>query len=156
LVVKPAPYTIGAIFGDETAMFQSFPLLAVSLFIYAGLDLTVTPGTVAWYDVESMTVPMMSGDQWKISGGHLFIGFSLAMLFVELLRATRNSGASIMNHALSVLVFIAAMLMFITVKGYGNSIFFLFTAMAFLDFMAGFIITTASSRRDITFGRVED
>jgi hypothetical protein len=137
-------------------MFQSFPLLGVSLIIYAALDLTISPDTTPWYDVESVTVHMMSGDAWKISGGHLFIGFSLALLFIELLRATRNSGASIMNHALSVLVFIAAILMFITVKGYGNSIFFLFTAMTFLDFMAGFIITTATTRRDITFGRVED
>jgi hypothetical protein len=61
-----------------------------------------------------------------------------------------------MNHALSVLVFIGAILMFITVKGYGNSIFFLFTAMTFLDFMAGFIITSASRGREITFGRAED
>ena len=137
-------------------MLASFPLLAVSLIIYVALDFTVTPDSPPWYDVESVTMHMMSGDQWKISGGHLFIGLSFALLFIELLRATRNSGASIMNHALSVLVFIAAILMFITVKGYGNSIFFLFTAMTFLDFMAGFIITTAAGRRDITFGRVGD
>lgn len=137
-------------------MLQSFPLLAVSLIIYAALDFTVTPDATPWYDVESVTLHLMSGDQWKISGGHLFIGLSLALLFIELLRATRNSGASIMNHALSVLVFIASILMFITVKGYGNSMFFLFTAMTFLDFMAGFIITTATTRRDITFGRVGD
>jgi hypothetical protein len=137
-------------------MLQSFPLLCLSLLVYAGLDLTVSPDKTAWYDVESMVIPMMSGDHWKLTGGHLFIGFSMVMLFVELLRATRHNNASIMNHAFSVLVFIAAALMFITVKGYGNSIFFLFTSMTFLDFMAGFIITTATTRRDITFGRVED
>jgi hypothetical protein len=45
--------------------------------------------------------------------------------------------------------------MFITVRGYGNSIFFLFMAMTFLDFMAGFIITSVASRRDLAFGRSE-
>jgi hypothetical protein len=137
-------------------MLRSFPLLGVTLFMYAALDLTVTPDTIPWYDVESVTVRLMSGDLWKISGGHSFIGLSMVLLFVELLRATRHNSASIMNHALSVLVFIGAILMFITVKGYGNSIFFLFTAMTFLDFMAGFIITSASRGREITFGRAED
>ena len=71
-------------------MLQSFPLLAVSLIIYAALDLTIAPGSTPWYDVESTTVPMMSGDHWKITGGHLFIALSLTLLFVELLRATRH------------------------------------------------------------------
>ena len=134
-------------------MFQTLPLLGLSLLIYAALSLTIEPGATPWYDAESLTINLMSGDFWRITAGHLFIGFSMLLLFVELLRATRSSSASIMNHAFSVLVFIAAILMFITVKGYGNSIFFLFTAMTFLDFMAGFIITTATTRRDIAFTR---
>lgn len=137
-------------------MLQSFPLLAVSFFIYACLGLTLTPGETPWYDTHATTIRMMSGDVWQLTSGHLFIGFSLILLFVELLRATRSSGASIMNHALSVLVFIGALLMFITVPGYGNSIFFLFTSMTFTDFMAGFIITTAASRRDISFGHARE
>lgn len=137
-------------------MLQSFPLLAVSFVIYAGLSLTLTPGEMPWYDSEALTIAMMSGDIWRLTSGHLFIGFSLILLFVELLRATRSGGASLMNHALSVLVFIGALLMFITVQGYGNSIFFLFTSMTFTDFMAGFIITTATARRDIGFGPVRE
>jgi hypothetical protein len=133
-------------------MLASFPLLAISLVIYAALSLTLEPGTMPWYDHEAVTIEMMSGDVWRIAAGHVFIGFSLVLLFVELLRATRSGGASIMNHALSVLVFIGALLMFISVQGYGNSIFFLYTAMTFTDFMAGFIITTATTRRDIGFG----
>jgi hypothetical protein len=137
-------------------MLQSFPLLALSLLIYAALSLTVSPGVTPWYDGDVYTIQLMSGDAWRITGGHAFIGFSMILLFAELLRATRNSGASIMNHALSVLVFIIALLMFITVRGYGNSIFFMFTAMTFTDFMAGFIITTATTRRDISFNRVSE
>jgi len=83
----------------------------------------------------------------------LFIGFSFVLLFIELLRSTRSGNASIMNHAFSVLVFIASLLLFVTQQGYGNSIFFLYTLMTLLDFMAGFIITTATTRRDIAFSR---
>jgi hypothetical protein len=53
-------------------------------------------------------------------------------------------------------VFIAALLLFLLVKGYGNSTFFIFMSMTLLDFMAGFIITTVTSRRDIAFGRASD
>ena len=155
LVAKRVPYTIQPR-GREDSMLQSFPLLAVGFFIYACLSLTITPGETPWYEGEATSIQMMSGDMWRLTAGHLFIGFSLVLLFIELLRATRSSGASIMNHALSVLVFIGALLMFITVQGYGNSIFFLYTAMTFTDFMAGFIITTAASRRDISFGRASE
>jgi hypothetical protein len=134
-------------------MLQSFPLLAVSLLIYAALTFLFGSNPTPWYDAESFAIRMNSGDVWRITSGHLFIGFSLTLLFVELLRATRSGRASIMNHGLSVLVFIGALLMFITIKGYGNSIFFLFMTFTFTDFMVGFIITTAASRRDAIFAR---
>jgi hypothetical protein len=137
-------------------MLQSFPLLALSLLIYAAITLFSGSNPQAWYDAPSLSIPLNSGDVWHITMGHLFIGFSFVMLFIELLRATRSGRASIMNHGLSVMVFIGALLMFTTVKGYGNSIFFLFTAMTFTDFMAGFIITTATSRRDVAIGRTSD
>jgi len=68
--------------------------------------------------------------------------------------------ASLLNHALSVLVFVVALLLFIAVKSYGNSIFFLFMAIALLDFMAGLVIASVASRRvasrrDLAFGRSE-
>jgi hypothetical protein len=53
-------------------------------------------------------------------------------------------------------VFVSALLLFITKRGYGNSTFFIYTAMTFLDFMAGFIITTVTARRDFAFQRVEE
>lgn len=132
-------------------MFEMFPLLAVSLIVYAVLTLTMgAAGAMPWYDQHFFTIAMMSGDQWIITWGHMFIIFSMVMLFIELLRATHTGSASIMNHAFSVLVFIVALLLFIIVKGYGNSTFFIFMSMTFLDFMAGFIVTTVTARRDLS------
>jgi hypothetical protein len=136
-------------------MLQTFPLLALSLIVYALLGLTGGDPTMPWYDREAFTILMISGDIWKISGGHLFISFSMVLLFFELLRSTRGGRASIWNHALSVVVFIATLLLFLMVRGYGNSVFFIFISMCFLDFMAGFIITAVSSRRDLTFSRTD-
>ncbi len=126
-------------------MFQMFPLLAVSLVVYTLLTFTVGP---TWTEQEIIGIPMVSTDVWTITYGYAFIIGSMAFLFVELLRSTQTGTDSILNHALSVLVFIVSLLLFIIVKGYGNSIFFVFLTMTFLDFMAGFIVTTVTARRD--------
>jgi hypothetical protein len=137
-------------------MLQTFPLLALSLIVYTVLGLTVGDAATPWYDREAFTILLMSGDIWKIGGGHLFISFSMLLLFFELLRSTRGGRASILNHAFSVMVFIGTLLLFLMVKGYGNSVFFIFMSMSLLDFLAGFIITAVSSRRDLSFRSVSD
>ena len=135
-------------------MYQMFPLLAISLIVFAVLTLTGAVGTadLAWYDVKFAELPMVSGDMWIVSWGDIFLLASMGLLFVELLRSTRTGSESIMNHALSVVVFVFALLLFIIVEGFGNSVFFLFMSMTFLDFMAGFIVTTVTARRDLSVG----
>jgi hypothetical protein len=123
----------------------SFPLLAISLALYAFISFTIGPD---WYQHHWFSVQLMSGDLWEITGGDSFLGFSLILLFVELVRATRSGGESIVNHALSVVVFIACLLLFCTRPGYGNTTFFSLTAMTLLDFLTGFIITAMTARRD--------
>lgn len=132
-------------------MYQMFPLLAISLVIYAVLTLTgIGAAGAAWYDIVLVKLQLVSGDTWNVSWGDLFLICSMGLLFVELLRATKTGSESIMNHALSVVVFIIALLLFIIVKGFGNSVFFIFMSMTFLDFMAGFIVTTVTARRDLS------
>ncbi len=133
-------------------MYQMFPLLAISLVVFAVLSLTgaADAGGVPWYDVSFVNLPMVSGDQWTVTGGDVFLVGSMGLLFIELLRSTKTGSESIMNHALSVVVFVVALLLFIIVKGFGNSVFFIFMSMTFLDFMAGFIVTTVTARRDLS------
>ena len=132
-------------------MYQMFPLLAVSLIVYGVLTLTGAAGA-EWYELTFVTLPLVSGDVWVVSWGDLFLLVSMGLLFVELLRSTKTGSESIMNHALSVVVFVASLLLFIIVGGFGNSVFFLFMTMTFLDFMAGFIVTTVTARRDLAVG----
>ncbi len=133
-------------------MYQMFPLLAISLVVYAVLSITGAVGgpETPWFDVAFVQLPMVSGDMWRVSWGDLFLVSSMGLLFVELLRSTKTGSESIMNHALSVVVFIVALLLFIIVEGFGNSVFFLYLTMTFLDFMAGFIVTTVTARRDLS------
>ncbi|MEM6649004.1 MAG: hypothetical protein AAF603_02000 [Pseudomonadota bacterium] len=127
------------------SMFAMIPLLGVSLILYTIATLAAAPD---WSDATLFQLTMVSNDLWTISFGHGFIILSMGFLFVELLRATKTGTDSLINHSLSALLFIICLLLFIIVPGYGNSTFFIFISMTFLDFMAGFIVTTVTARRD--------
>lgn len=133
---------------------QVFPLLTISLIIYTALTLTGMGGTggAPWHEVVVVNLPMYSGDVWRVTWGTLFLVGSIGLLFIELIRSTRVGTASITNHLLSFLVFVAALLLFILAPGFGNSTYFLFLAMTFLDPMAGLVVTTVAARRDLAIG----
>jgi hypothetical protein len=135
---------------------QVFPLLTISLIIYAALTLTGMGGAggAPWHDVVLANLPMYSGDVWRVTWGTLFLVGSIGLLFVELIRSTKVGTASITNHLLSFLVFVVALLLFILAPGFGNSTYFLFLAMTFLDPMAGLVVTTVAARRDLAVGDV--
>jgi len=130
---------------------QIFPLLAISLIIYTVLTFTGITGAdgLPWYEIPLLRLPMYSGDVWNVEWGTLFLTGSVGLLFVELVRATKAGTASITNHLLSFLLFVVALLLFILAPGYGNSTYFIFLAMTFLDPMAGLVVTTVTARRDL-------
>jgi hypothetical protein len=132
-------------------VFQVFPLLTISLIIYTVLTVTGignSPGA-AWHELVVINLPMYSGDIWRVSWGTLFLLASMGLLFVELIRSTKAGSASITNHLLSFLLFVVALLLFILAPGYGNSTYFIFLTMTFLDPMAGLVVTTVTARRDL-------
>lgn len=131
---------------------QVFPLLTISLIIYTVLTVTGMGGAngAAWHDMVVLNLPMYSGDIWRVTWGTLFLLGSMGLLFVELIRATKAGTASITNHLLSFLLFVIALLLFILAKGYGNSVYFIFLTMTFLDPMAGLVVTTVTARRDLS------
>jgi hypothetical protein len=131
-------------------MLLRFPLLAFGLAFFSLVNFTNTDAARPWYNADVVRVPLMSGDLWHISGGHMFLLCSMALLFVELLRATGAGNAALVNHAFSVLVLVSALILFLTCRGYGNSIFFIYVSMTALDVMAGVIISVVTARRDIT------
>ena len=132
--------------GRARFVFTMFPLLTFSLIVY-GVT-TLANGGAAWVDARMIELVMISGNRWEIAYGDAFLMLSLVFLFVEILRATKTGTDSLLNHALSAVVFVASLLVFITLDGYGNSVFFIFVMMTALDFMAGFIVTTVTARRD--------
>jgi hypothetical protein len=132
-------------------MFGAFPMILIAVILY---NLTVFGGGAAGHDIVSLlaqnfTLPMFSGDKWKISLSDLFLLLALAMLFVETIKATRSTKREIINHALSMLTFCGAMVEFLILKGFGTSTFFFIMAMCLFDVVAGYTISIIAARRDI-------
>ena len=59
---------------------------------------------------------------------------------------------AIVNHALSMILFVICLVAFLLMKGFATSTFFLILTMVMLDVLAGFIVTIISARKDLDFG----
>ena len=126
-------------------MLMSIPLLAIPLVLYNVV--TFTSGRI-WGDV-ALQVEMVRGEVFVLTNGGLFLVFALAFLFFEILKATRTGTGSIVDHLLSTLVFIVALVEFLLIDAAATEVFFLFTVMALIDVIAGYSITIRSARRDV-------
>lgn len=135
-------------------MLIAIPLLIVPVVIYnlvillggGGADPLVGPAAVLGEVL--FRVPMTSGAVWSISIGDLILFLSLILLFVELLKSTSSQRVAIVNHALSMALFVVCLVEFLLLPGFAGSVFFLILTMVLLDVLAGFIVTIIASRRD--------
>lgn len=89
---------------------------------------------------------------WIMTWGDLFLLAGLGFLFVEVIVSTRSDKRTIINHGLSMGVFVIALLAFVTAPEFTTSTFFILMVMTLIDVVAGFIITIRVARRDIGFG----
>lgn len=94
-------------------------------------------------------VPLPSGAAVTVSRGELLIGLGLLALYIEMLKATRTGTASVIEHSVSVLVFIAFLVEFLVVAGAGTATFGILGLMSLLDVIAGFSISIYAARRDL-------
>ena len=95
---------------------------------------------------------MPSGAVWNISLGDMMLAFSLFVLFFEVLKSTRTGGNSVVDHALSMMVFVACLILFLVWPLAGTSLFFLIMLTTLVDVIAGFSVTIRSARRDYSVG----
>lgn len=104
---------------------------------------------------EIFSIPMISGARWAFTWGDLILVVALVVLFIEILKATYTSTSSLVDHGLSMLVFIAALVEFIVVPQAATSVFFLILVSLLIDVVAGFTIGIRVARRDIGFGNAD-
>lgn len=127
-------------------MVGSLPLLALVIVAY-NVIVFLTGTTM---ETALVAVPLVSGTVWTLTVGDTLLVLGLIVLFVELVNATRTSGATIINHALSLIVMLVALVEFIVLPQFGTSVFFLLVLLSVLDVIAGFTVTITSARRDFS------
>ena len=137
-------------------MILSLPWLVVSIILY-----NLIAFSSAWpaapadggralnvFNDSLLSVRMISGEVWTLTIGDLVVIVTLILLFVELIKATRTGGNSIVDHALSMILFIVCIIEFLTVDRAATSTFFIILFVTLIDVVAGFSITIRGARRD--------
>jgi len=126
------------------------PLFFIMLIIY---------NSMAFFDVDFgvnatalFYAPLPSGAEWAPTWGDVLIMTSVLVLYFEIIKSTKTGTAAIVEHGLSMVVFIACLMEFMLFEIAGTSTFLVITLMSLLDVVAGFNITIASARRDFTMG----
>lgn len=140
-------------------MLAAIPLLALPVLAYNLIALAALSEGFGSADADLrmaeplFAVPMASGGVWPVNLGDLLLAASLVVLFIELLKSANSRRTAIVNHALSMLVFVVCLVEFLLAPAFATSTFFLITLMVLLDVLAGFIVTIVSARRDLDIGR---
>lgn len=138
-------------------MLIALPLLAIPVVLY-NLVILFGAGSGGMAAADEtlrqamFSIPMTSGASWNVGIGDLILFLSLILLFFELLKSTSSQKVAIVNHALSMILFVVCLVEFLLIRGFATSTFFLIVTMVMLDVLAGFIVTIISARKDLDFG----
>ena len=132
-------------------MLRSVPLLIVPFILFnLGLAGMLGTGTATPWDQVLFNLPMMSGGSFSMTLGDLLVLVALLLLFVEILKATRTSNASVVDHLLSIFVFVAFLVEFLLVEGAAHPVFFVLMTISLIDVLAGFSVSLRAAGRDIS------
>jgi hypothetical protein len=128
-----------------------FPLLLIPLAIYNILTFLIP---VDW-QAPLTSIPMMSGGLWSISFADIVMAIAVIMLMFETVKATRTSSRSIVDHMLSTLVFVAALVEFLLVPSVATSTFALLVLICLIDVVGGYTVSIRTARRDYSIERAD-
>jgi hypothetical protein len=127
----------------------ALPLTVIPFILY---NLLVMMGVDIGGSLVGGGIAMRSGGTWTFTWGDLLLLIAMVVLFIEIVKATYTGTASMIDHGLSMLVFIAFLVEFLMVAQAATSVFFLLMMAALIDVVAGFTIGIRVAKRDIGFG----
>ena len=135
---------------------RAIPLIIIPFIIYNVIALL--GGDVPADDIfrkPLFNLPMLSGARWTFSWSDLLILLTMALLFAELIKSTYTATSSLVDHGLSMLVFIVCIVEFLVVNAAATSTFFFILIGSLVDVVAGFTIGIRVARRDLSIGGVD-
>jgi hypothetical protein len=138
-------------------IIRSMPLFGIILVAYMAVGVlssyngpAVDPSRIFGSTVTTVILP--SAAEWRVQVQDLIIVIGLFSLFIEIIKSTRSSDQQIVEHILSTFVFISYIVAFLWAPIAATSTFFFLMVMSLIDVIAGFTITIAAARRDLSVG----
>ena len=125
----------------------AFPLLLVPFALYNMLAFLLDVD----FNLQALSVPRLLGNRMAVSYGDILVLFSIFLLYFEILKSTRMSTRAIMDHVLSLILFMGMLIEFIVVPRAATSTFLIIAALSFVDVIGGFTITIRTAQRDVEF-----
>jgi hypothetical protein len=123
----------------------AFPLLIIPFALYNMIAFLLS----LEFSTTLFDVPLLSGRSMPVGTGDMLILTAVLLLYVEILKATRLSSKAIMDHVLSMILFLGMTIEFISVQRAATSTFLILVALSFVDVIGGFTITIRTAQRDI-------
>ena len=136
---------------------RAIPLI---LFVFIFYNVLVLLGGGSGTAVETdkllrdvlLPIRMLNDQVWNFSWGDLIVLLLFFTLFAELLKATYTSSTSLLDHGLSMLVFVVCLIEFLMVPQAQTSVFFFIVIATLIDVIAGYTIGIRVARRDLAIG----
>lgn len=128
---------------------RAIPLLVIAFILY---NIIVLSFGVEGLDRPIFTLRLLSGGEWSFKWSDLLLLITLILLFIEIVKATFTSTSTLIDHALSMIVFMAIGFEFLTVPQAATSTFFLIMVAALIDVVGGYTIGIRVARRDLSIG----
>jgi hypothetical protein len=131
---------------------RALPLIVIAFIMYNAVVLLgggEDPMGVLGRQV--LPLPLIKTMLW-LTWGDLLILMTMGLLFVELIKSTNSSVSSLLDHGLSMFVFVACLVEFLLVRQAGTSVFFIITVATLIDVIAGYSIGIRVARRDFSIG----
>ena len=132
-------------------LFTATPLMIFPALLYAFIvSASGAAGDGVRHALEAaiFNMPMISGGSWRFGVGDGVLLIGLVMLFIEIIKSTNTKTFVLINHGLSMVIFVISLIAFMLFKRFATSEYFLLLSMMLLDVIAGFMVTIVAARRD--------
>jgi hypothetical protein len=92
---------------------------------------------------------------WTLTFGDTLIAISVFILFLEVTKSIQMARRGIVDHLLSLLLLIAALIEFLFVAKAATPTFFLFMVTCFVDLLSGVAFSLKAARPKVAFEGID-
>jgi len=128
------------------------PLLIIPFALY-NIFAFLMPG-FSWSN-EIWHFRMVSGGEWGLTASDVIVAASVGVLLIEMLKSARMSARSVVDHLLSIALFVGMLVEFMMVKQVASTTFFLLLVISFVDVAGGFVVRSRAVSHDVTVNEAE-